>query len=88
MEEGALMIYRAVKKYCERWNEEDVNLILSTINLWLSLYHIDNRDASQEEAFQRATRSMKNCVRAFEFTVIHEVQDYATVENAKKLLGL
>ena len=88
MEESVLIIYRALKKYSERWNADDVNLILSTIDLWLELYRIKDRDASQEEAFQRATRSMKNCIRAFEFTVIHEVEDYATIENAQILLGM
>lgn len=88
MEEAAMVIYRAIKKYSQRWSSEDVTLILTTLEIWMDLNKIKNRDASQEEAFQRATRSMKNCIRAFEFTAIHEVEDYATIENAQILLGL
>ncbi len=88
MSEAVLIIYRAIKKYCERWSHEDVELILSTLDLWLELNKIENKNASQQEAFERATRSMQNCLRAFEFTVIKEVAEYATIENAKKLLGI
>ena len=88
MEEGILILIRIIKKYSERWTADDVNLIINTMELWLDLNGTKNRDASEEEALKSVTRSVQNCARAFEWTVIKEVAEYATIENAIKLLGL